>query len=313
MAKGRLILLTVDNAIFHNRIMPKKVKKESLSDLKEEIEEKADDVAVTLEEKAEEAAAEVIEAVDTVKKERRFAKILKMMNRGKFILPALLLLLVIGGGVGVYIYFQNANKNVLGSTEKQKEEVKSIVEKVSRHMQLPGEEPTIATVSDIEKLQSQAFFNSSQNGDKVLIYPSTKKAILYRPSIDRIIDVGIVSLENRSTSTQTTPTPQPKKTGPLKVTIWNGTTANGLTVKGEEALNKVKELDVVERDNASNNDYEGSIVVDLTGVDEGRVKEIAQALQANVADLPDGEKSPDSDILVILGQDFIQREDPSAE
>lgn len=57
-------------------------------------------------------------------------------------------------------------------------------------MELPaGEQPTLATVADQEKLKGQDFFSHAQNGDKLLIYPKAKKAILYRPSTGKIIEV----------------------------------------------------------------------------------------------------------------------------
>ena len=64
---------------------------------------------------------------------------------------------------------------------------------VGRHYLLPDEEPAIATVEDKEKVQSE-FFRAAENGDKLLIYKEAKKVILYRPSIDRIVEVGPVSI-----------------------------------------------------------------------------------------------------------------------
>ena len=57
-------------------------------------------------------------------------------------------------------------------------------------MDLPQDEtPDLAKVSNKEKLAGQPFFQKSQNGDVVLIYLKAKKAILYRPSTNRVIDM----------------------------------------------------------------------------------------------------------------------------
>lgn len=65
------------------------------------------------------------------------------------------------------------------------------------------ETPTIATVSDITKLQGQPFFAKAQNGDKVYVYSNAKKAILYRPSENKIIE------ETTYAVFAPTPTPTP--------------------------------------------------------------------------------------------------------
>lgn len=70
-------------------------------------------------------------------------------------------------------------------------EANDILESVGRLMELPNEEPTIATVSDVEKLTDQQFFAKAQNGDKVIIFPNSQKAILYRPATDKIIEIAL--------------------------------------------------------------------------------------------------------------------------
>lgn len=71
------------------------------------------------------------------------------------------------------------------------------VMQVGRLMVLPTDEtPTLATVSDPEKLRDQAFFANAQKGDKVLVYSNAKKAILYSPSLNKIIEVAPINLGN---------------------------------------------------------------------------------------------------------------------
>ena len=64
-------------------------------------------------------------------------------------------------------------------------------------MELPqGESPTLATVTDKDKLSSEPFFRQAQNGDKVLIYTQAARAILYRPSTKKIIDVTTLAVHD---------------------------------------------------------------------------------------------------------------------
>jgi hypothetical protein len=80
----------------------------------------------------------------------------------------------------------------LGGEER---EAKSLVRSVSKHMLLPDEVPTIATVSDMDALKSEVFFQNAREGDKVLMFLNAQKAVLYRPSDDLIIEAGPITGE----------------------------------------------------------------------------------------------------------------------
>jgi hypothetical protein len=70
----------------------------------------------------------------------------------------------------------------------------AIAAKVGALMILPqGETPTIAKVQDLTPLKGQAFFQNAKVGDYVLIYTKAGRAILYRPSENKIIEVGPVT------------------------------------------------------------------------------------------------------------------------
>jgi hypothetical protein len=70
-------------------------------------------------------------------------------------------------------------------------ETKVLTDRIGKFMELPvDEQPTLATVTDQEKLKGQDFFTHAQNGDKLLVYPKARKAILYRPSTKKIVEVS---------------------------------------------------------------------------------------------------------------------------
>ena len=70
-------------------------------------------------------------------------------------------------------------------------ETKVLTDRIGKFMELPvDEQPTLATVTDQEKLKGQDFFMHAQNGDKLLVYPKARKAILYRPSTKKVIEVS---------------------------------------------------------------------------------------------------------------------------
>lgn len=100
--------------------------------------------------------------------------------------------LVIAG----FFFVQSTHKSLFPTLTPAKNAVftsddQTLVEKVGRHIDLPqNEKPNIATVTDKTKLDTQPFFVNAQNGDKLLLYTQAAKAILYRPSTDKIIAAG---------------------------------------------------------------------------------------------------------------------------
>lgn len=102
-----------------------------------------------------------------------------------------------------------------------REELQNLVDEVGKLIELPNEESTIATVVDAEALRSQPFFAKAQKGDKVLIYPKARKAILYSPSLNKIIEVGPVVLGDQGAASPApaptpAPTPAPSPVPPKK-------------------------------------------------------------------------------------------------
>ncbi len=100
----------------------------------------------------------------------------------------------------LYINAKHDADRLANPSEAAKQEADALKEKVGMLIQLPSEQPTIATVNDVSKLKGQAFFKNAQNGDKVLIFTGAKEAILYRPSTNKIINVAPVNIGNNSSS-----------------------------------------------------------------------------------------------------------------
>lgn len=114
--------------------------------------------------------------------------------KGKIVPAVLLVALVIAGGMATYFYRKIVELQKTPQ-ESAQTEAQEIIEKVSRLMVLPeGETPTIATVTDPERLKDQAFFSQAKKGDQVLIYTTAKKAILYDPIADKIVEVAPLNL-----------------------------------------------------------------------------------------------------------------------
>lgn len=115
-------------------------------------------------------------------------------NNQKVVWGVLVVLVVTALGAAVYFYAQ-LNQFREDPQKIAQEEAKSLVIKVGKLIVLPeGEEPTVATVTDPNLLRDQPFFANAKTGDKVLIYTNARKAILYNPEENKIIEVAPVSI-----------------------------------------------------------------------------------------------------------------------
>lgn len=110
-----------------------------------------------------------------------------------------LIIFVVGGGVTAYAVMKYPEALGLSKGQAQSQaEVDTLVAEVGKLLALPSDEkPTVATITDVEKLKEQAFFKNAMNNDKVLIYTKAKKAILYRPSEKKIVEVGAVNINQQ--------------------------------------------------------------------------------------------------------------------
>ncbi len=107
------------------------------------------------------------------------------------ILVMLVTLICMSGGL--YYFYSKSKEATIPKNPKS--DLEKTISQVGRLMVLPTDEtPTMATVSDPEKLKDQPFFINAKTGDKVLIYSNARKAILYSPTEDKIIEVAPVNL-----------------------------------------------------------------------------------------------------------------------
>jgi len=130
----------------------------------------------------------------------------KKITKVGFIIFVVVLIL---SSLGAAAYFYNQYKEIKNNPNKISiDEINSLTTVISKFMDLPTDEtPTLATVTDKEKLKDQDFFKKSENGDKILIYANAKKAILYRPSTQKVIEFAPLLIGNNNQNTMSTETP----------------------------------------------------------------------------------------------------------
>jgi hypothetical protein len=235
---------------------------------------------------------------------------------GKFF-KYLIGLLVLGAVVWAGVHFvpklwQENTRTAEAASLLSPQEVLSEVRSI---MELPtDEDPTIAAVTDLERLKNEPFFQNAQNGDRVIFFVKAKKAILYRPASRKIIEVSVSPTlgdegSTAKTKTEDTETPKEDAASAMKpeeftgaITLYNGSTKLGVTNTAEDTLLKTfTKASVREKLAAKKDDYIGVTVVDLTGNNQSAAAAIAQKMNGKVGTLPAGEDKPEGEILVIIG------------
>ena len=127
--------------------------------------------------------------------------------------------LIIILAIGFVYYFAQYRKLSKDPNALAKEKTAQVIKKISELAVVPNDpNAVLASVSDITKLKGQTFFENAQNGDEIVIFPTAMRAVLYRPSIDKIINIGPLASSPSSTTdgianqTPSTSAPQPKIT-----------------------------------------------------------------------------------------------------
>lgn len=190
----------------------------------------------------------------------------------------------------------------------------ALIESVSKIAELPNEQPTIATVTSKEELSQFTFFSQAKLGDKVLIFNEAKKAYLYRPATDKIIEVGpIVITEGAENIEQTANETEISEASvaavqveSATVTLLNGTKGKGVALKAEKDLNGDQSLNIeVKSKGNTKKDYQKTQVSFTSETAKSQAEKIAQLFNAEVVTLPSGEAKPATDIVVFLGNDRL--------
>lgn len=190
-------------------------------------------------------------------------------------------------------------------------EITTLVSEVGTMVVLPeGETPTVATVTDLERLKTQEFFSRAQNGDKVLVYQSARLAVLYRPTIKKVLTVSTVNIGTTPPGIPPTPSVSAVQTtkinAPSAFLLLNGTSITGLTKQVEaDLLKQYPNAIIADKDNAKKKTYAKSLLIDMTGKNQELGTSIAKKLNLEFTDLPSSEATSGGtyDFIIIVGSD----------
>jgi hypothetical protein len=228
-------------------------------------------------------------------------------NRGEKGQKMLRLLIGIAGVIlivgGVYALFSGESLDVQNSdsNDSEKTDLKQgtdLIAAVGKHILLKDEEPTIATVRDVESLKrQQPFFDDAYNNDRLLIF--SDKAIIYRESADIIVSVGPVQFSGEKKSDEEIDDNQ-TDSEPVEVEVRNGSGVKGEASKQKDIIGKLGSYSIVGFGNAAKQTYRGNLVVNLAGSD---VTALVEEYSATIITaLPFGERDSTADVVLILGK-----------
>lgn len=114
----------------------------------------------------------------------------------------LVLLGLAAGSAYLYMKYDETQQKVeqlstvQGQEELNKTQTEQLLGEMRQMILLPtDEDPAVATIIDINQLNSNEFYKDAQNGDRVIVYSNAKKAYIYRPESKIIVNVGSFSVE----------------------------------------------------------------------------------------------------------------------
>lgn len=215
------------------------------------------------------------------------ADIRKSLDSSKVIAIVALIVAIAAIGFATYQYSETQKlKTTEGQKQVSQNEAKALKQKVGQLIQLPSENPTVATISDVTKLKDQPFFDGAKNGDKVLIFTEARKAIIYRESENKIINSGPIAVTSDQTANK-------------NVTIL--ASKNGASADAKSSIASITGVTVTEGKATKN--YTKTQVVAVDGASADKAQEIATALGGEVVSgIPSGETAPAGAAIVVFAK-----------
>ena len=134
----------------------------------------------------------------------------KILENKMVVYVALALLILIAGYFG-WMKYKAMQNTPEAQQAKAVEQKNAILNKIKALTVLPDEEPVLFTVNDANLLKGQqAFFKDAINGDVLMVFQKSGKALIYRESANQIVNSGPVSFQQPATTPAKTVVPAKK-------------------------------------------------------------------------------------------------------
>src|SRR3989338_844061 len=251
----------------------------------------------------------------------------ELRNKQRRLIFLMIILSLLFGSAFFYSKYKNTSADTSWTHIKKS---------LSKVIELPDEDPRIIILLDMLRVQGKAFYKDAKLNDMLIVYPESKKVLLYRPSTKKIINFATTALnenklalnsitkettnlsDNKDRINNLSPTPtkpysptptkgQSTSNETLQISIYNGTQTPSLTKIAEKEIRDKTSLniEIVMRDNTKD-DYTKNLIIDLNGKNEQVIDQLSQLLNADISKMPDEETKPEGDILIILGTEYVE-------
>lgn len=188
------------------------------------------------------------------------------------------------------------------ASELSQKETAELIAKLSKLMVVPADkDPVVAVINDVEMLAAtQDFYVPAHNGDKLIMFQDSRKAVIYDEDDNRIVNVGPIYFDNGDGATSTDPAVVSDR---LNIELRNGSSASGTAISLRDRLQANYAFNVIKMAKANKTDYSGFILVDKTnGSKNSLVESLQKELGATVVkEVPTGESNTVAEILIIAG------------
>lgn len=229
-------------------------------------------------------------------------------SRSSILLPVLLAVAVIGLIISYWGYAQTKKKlsvltNPSQANELNAAQTEELLAKVGKLITLPDEKnPVVATINDVESLSArQDFYAQANNGDKLIVFARSRKAVIYDEKDNLIVNMGPVFYTDKDGKNQP---PSQVEDGRITIDLRNGSKTKDMGITTRDKLEANAAFHIIRLAKAANGNYTGNVIFNNIkgGAKADLVASLAKELNATVVTkLPDGEADSAAEIVVVLG------------
>lgn len=149
-----------------------------------------------------------IKDIQTNVNEEVAVKASRKRKGGKFSLLLLIAVIVLG----VLYYNQHQElvrlKDPVLQTEYAQKQVQKVIDDMKKYVVIPAEEELklLGIINNAEILKKdQAFYTNVENGDYVFLFSKTARALIWRPSDNKVVNFGVADMQQQSATQTSSP------------------------------------------------------------------------------------------------------------